>query len=794
MRNNKNDISQLERLKQAINESLKRPILSSEYDLTTADMRRPIDAISENDLKGSTINPGLPLSHYKSEILTHMRRCLGHISANPTAHGNVEALKQIYVTPIKSEDDKWEGALLTGDNVPDINKSTKRIGAFAEELAQIAQENRFFYEKMFTKPKADKTPKDVLTPQKGARKRCRIFLIGRRGSGKTIFLNYLLSPYDKLFREKKVVWIRIDLAKGNFDLQSWMQWQFLYVVFRYYGPSKGEITGISEDPINKELDLTPDNAELMNYILANALNPKILKQVYQNVIIDWMSRIRSSTNVSWDAGNFDSDQSVILPVSTLFQGVWDYLTVAKKVGILFIIDSLDKLGLTPEDEKEYQRKINNLKNYIFHSNTLPAAYLITMRYESYIDVRRTVRDVDSCLFLEDISPYAIYEKRLHYIGSGNALLSNSLVERGFEDLEEYHKRLKDVCELFLKYVTISITKVGKYEETTDPKIGLEILDNVFNKDLRTLSHALQQVLNYFFRNMIENFEDSMLDALSDDNLERLPKIFVRKYYLFIEALMLGKHSYHLRHYGHNLTADGHDLVFERLSDAPGYLPNIYSHPRYEGFRGFHGLSGTRILQCLRYGIASSKNSVLQLLSDRFGYDKRVVEAQLKEMLVDHTIAYERAFDFQSKEQLEITARGNFVLDRLVGNPEYTSLAIHTVCVPRDLIDKGYFKIVGANKNKRHDFVKCKVINTIDFLRLLQLAENDEERRFNESTGGFGPSEDYVDVKEGALVICEAYKKRVLTAIFAILDRAWEHGHNDIIEPVLKHFEDEVAKG
>jgi hypothetical protein len=173
----------------------------------------------------------------------------------------------------------------------------------------------------------------------------------------------------------------------------------------------------------------------------------------------------------------------------------------------------------------------------------------------------------------------------------------------------------------------------------------------------------------------------------------------------------------------------------------------------------------------------------------FGYNSLVVDAMINELLFDRAIEHERGFAHVSNERLGISTRGVFILDRLVGNPEYISIATQSTWMPTEILDKGFFEVRAASE--RAEFVALKVINSIDFLRLVKAAESMEEKRFNIALGKEAP-ENYRQTKNGALVIYPTYKDRTLRAAFAILDRAAQNNKTEILSRVNSHFDTKAA--
>lgn len=547
----------------SINDVLMKKLVPDNFDFRNCSLSVPIDKYLADKKEKALVNPAKPMSTYKSSILDFLSFCFGPLEANPNNPGNVAAQKALYTFPTTSEIFRWPGKILTEKAFQNINRSDEIVEQFAEELSDLAHENRELYE--MKKNQENDHRYDLSSRKTILSRHSKIILLGKRGSGKTVFINYLLSSKHHIFTQKNVLWFRIDLTRGNFNLQEWMRWQMLHILFKYYDNS--------HSLKNESLNLSANNNKLLSRITEYRKGQDFGKS-FESYFDSFKSRLRNDINYTKTKSSDEDEQdyfSQTIP-SSIFKGIWDYLTIDRKKAILFVIDGLDQLGLTDEDRVEFDQKLQDVRNYIFNPEAESAAYLITMRYESYQYRAKDLHSSSHLLTMEDVDPYDIILKRIEYIRSGKALLPRSLRSKKFNLFEPAFSTSADLCISFLKFITTGLTKSIENRDTDDPRFGMILLNSIYNNDRRKLFLALQAGLSYFFRNILDDFDEAMLDSLNSEYLGEKTSIWSSKYYLVIEGWLLDHHSYHLNRYLYYFDPDDQTIKFERGA-GPDYLPN-----------------------------------------------------------------------------------------------------------------------------------------------------------------------------------------------------------------------------
>jgi hypothetical protein len=129
----------------------------------------------------------------------------------------------------------------------------------------------------------------------------------------------------------------------------------------------------------------------------------------------------------------------------------------------------------------------------------------------------------------------------------------------------------------------------------------------------------------------------------------------------------------------------------------------------------------------------------------------------------------------SRVHLELTRRGQFVLDRLVSSLEYLNLALQTAPLPYVLVRKDLYPV--RPYSAETFVIDNKIVSTINFLRLLSDLEDCEREHFNRRVmEQCGEHKVKVSFDEyggaGGLAITGKMKDRVRAAMARIIEDAY----------------------
>lgn len=210
---------------------------------------------------------------------SHVYRRLGQITVNPHDIGNSNALLRTYVYH------QPDGVAVQGK--PNFNPESATL--FLDELIQDVK-NRFYH--------GNST--GLVAPL--------LELYGKRGSGKTFFLNHLFTKFCSLLDKERIIWVRINLVAhfGDFKqylnddnyLFHWMTAQATKIVLRYYDPASDDFVNDDRPPIHASEYLKKtlegadiESAQLLAYIFQNRkaqerpISPSLISKLLGQAIV-----------------------------------------------------------------------------------------------------------------------------------------------------------------------------------------------------------------------------------------------------------------------------------------------------------------------------------------------------------------------------------------------------------------------------------------------------------------------------------------------------------------------------
>lgn len=736
------------------------------------------------------------LSQPRKDFVKILTRSFGHLAANPSVPGNRVALHSTYTFPDVVDRSDFDHFGLD-DDVLVANESMQTAESFfLETVANAAVgASAEYIRKMMGSAYADPSTDAI-------HREDRFLMIGERGIGKTIFLNYLLSQHTAKLHEKKVITVRLDLTKEvqkNLLIEEWLQWKICKIIFTYYDDSKINRDALHNvnDPALEHL-IEKESADLLfnlkstNELLfahARSFDPELTHT-------EFVTQFRA---VATDLRSITSTTPKEIAIKWFFPMMMEFLLKSNGCSLIIILDGLDQLGLTKSDQKRYKTLVKSVKNYLAGEKPLPASFLVTMRPKTFRDqigddnFRRNFQ----YSVVAKSTAKAIYSTRHSYMKNAEFFKGKF---RTVEKLgQNYSNSIAGYCNAYIDFATLSLTRSVTPEELqsrAEPhsrEIGFAILEAIFGENRRKTFQALSDVSSFFTSVLSKKFEEMLEDTLNIEDffdsfqpdvsidIESPYKDLQRYSYLFVEALMLEKPNQSFRREKYTYKIDNEKFkitpILNETNPTRHYLHNIFHHVTSQNLRHKpHVLMGMRSLQLARKLDVFTPKQLISSLCKVFGYEKPIVQMKFQEMLEDGLIKHYTDPSNIVTDNYKMSYAGAYILDRLILSLEYGCLALQTTPVPKILLDQGYFPI--RPHTAKEFVVYNKVFASLNFARYLCQVNKREEEEFNQQdlnqfeVPGLS-SKDFFGKTEG---IMDSY----LRSINRIVDHAHENELNNQI--------------
>jgi hypothetical protein len=812
------------RIKGKVAELLGMPMLDKDFEMHKCRLASPLDWYLRQDSvwrddPSRCSNPSkYDLGPVRSELCQLLRRVLGHIAANPSKPGNVEALRRTYVIPQKAPMRTWEYYKVARCDC--LNESEVTIRDFVIKLARIAQIHRELHVATFH---GVSQPRDLSTEDIDLGGRSKWVLLGDKGMGKTIFLNFMLGVFTPQLHSSKVIWIRVDYTKTTtpeLNLEDLIRWQFCEVLFKYYDSESMEIDretkGVDSPAFehwkdktihNMVFDLGPSNNKLFQ--CAQHIDRSLKREEFEETLRRERAEIKSR-------------KEPCRVTSWLFEGIRDYLMVDRKVGFIVIIDGLDQLGLSVEQEELFKNKIAQINALVRPESAEHWAYLVTMRHESYWTyfVDYEFRRIFQPAVLEMAPSIDIWNRKIRYLQDRQVFYSGDYENIFKMDANIYRDSIEELANIFLKFVTYSLRLTLADDEVTKGvtdlndipvEEGFQILEKIFHTNRRLMFESLVRIADFFINRLPGSF-DRMLDHLMAEEAAYVMKkgtsyIFdestfrdIRRWsYLVIEALMLGQLGLEFRGRQRDyqpVFVSGSEPTFKRISGGGGeYLLNVFEYPYTKSDEQYLSiLCATRAIQYAHLiGSVIKVPELIRFLQTYFNYPINIIQTLIDELTYGGIFRVESPGIGTLSSEIELTRRGEFVLNRLLNALEYISMAVQAAPLPVELVMKGTFQI---RPYTSYEFViDNKVVSSINLVRLLSDVEMREQSYFDQQLKRpkGDTRQNYRSFKGYDLMITDRMRRYVQRSIFRIIDRAFDTKQRVLIRQFENRFFEDLER-
>ena len=763
---------------QYVDRIMSQPVFPKDFDIRNCDVRVLLSKVEgPNSTIGRQQRTG---QKNRDDLCTYLWSCLEHVKANPSNPANIEALKSLYAFPPETANEVMNSDCLILGADQEFNTSDAKVTKLAEELCSIAHGQREAYATQ--EPEDGPADDDLHSVPVGDRMSKQVYLVGRRGSGKTIFLNYLLSTKNHVFERNSVIWFRLDLASRKHEILPWFYWRMSKIVLDYYnGREIGGHNG--HKPV--KIDLSSENTDLKKRIVSE--DPELERDRKFRL---WFNISRGWLDMSTEPCPLPSHIPT-LSLLPFYRGVWKHLILDLKLGFVCVIDGLDRLGLTPSEKAHYDTVVRDVKHGLLTNTGPSAAYIIAIRNESYTQVTQGERGSAYFGRLAEVDTWHVMAKRSEYAKRGNALQLTRFKEKHgshFSISDDKHCEFAEkVFNYFLNFISHAVlSATGSETLETDQdddflglrKAGLAKLDELFNQDKRHMFLSLQRALRYYFDTVLggaipEIRESERWEAVFDNLWSGHQRAAWKKSYLLVEGWMLDGYAFHLPKYKYlDSQVDscyGEEFPARDKKKEHEFLPNVYHHVISDSTDQLALLSGLRILQYVRKQDGVPAEKIVDFLSTYFRYERGLLAARVEEFVSSEACLGYRSNPVYESKKLYLNSRGRLLLSSIAMQPEYINMAIQAAGLPYDLIENRTFRIVNAYKRKL--FAAAKVVNYVNFFRLLQDLEAREEEIFNQIAERKYGDNSYRAFGDGAFLLASRYRDAFVSSTRKILQRA-----------------------
>ena len=626
----------------------------------------------------------------------HIHRRLGHIIVSPKDKYNTNALREVYVY---ETDHKIVNSHF-------VNYNFESTEHFVNSIIEKA--------KTIEKDFSENNPID-LSGRKAASAWTQCFILyGKRGIGKTFYLNHLMSKFTDMFDEKKVLWIRINLinefTEGDIDLMEWLNTQLAKIIFRYYDPNsryfKKRVNDLKVDATDALYKYVNDEIRDKELRLILKEDIEIIKKVFQST---WVEPVRKG-----------------LVKKLLGRVLQDYL-ISNGFSIVYVLDGLDRMEPLPNHENKFNKILNALLG-ILNSGKIPNCFFLIVTRTNNLFTFRSSRQGNQPTFDE-------IERELKAVS-----LDKVLIKR-------------------LDYIDKEVEKlrsVGWYSDSKDQSI-LNEWPNFLN-DFRSFLWMDNLTFDEYYKSLKQIYDQNrraQMQTVQCNYSEFLQKK-MKRHYILTESLIRAGRIFPPKPYNYILN-DG--KIVRQLGDNifdNHFLPNIFCFPYLVDkknnntylYKSKHLLlAGMRCIQlvdahCERMQVAQSKIDPLKskelskILNKLFNYPEDIII-----MLIEEFAEYELFFvggvgvdappdskNYTPKPMPKM----KYIKDNMFNDIAYLNLCSLRIPMNKEILNDSnmpFLKAINSEKSNIDEWVTIKIINAISMIKLIVHINNKENQLY-----------------------------------------------------------------
>lgn len=567
-----------------------------------------------------------------------------------------------------------------------------------------------------------------------------IFISGRRGSGKTMALNFFLATAHKKLEEKGVVWFRTDIAKLWADKNSLNVTQYtilhsIYIALKYANEDKNLNPMRSKEGVPGKL--------FKDYCNAPEI-PQNLRDLWEDLVkaFVWALRFGNKKPVAEFLRQGKEiitkyTEKPVLDIYVVFTKFLKESAQTQALKIMIILDGVDNVRVGAEQDRYFKllEEINDL--FLAIPIEIGDQYILVARPETFVDLSylqtskghvcngSSVFEIDtdfiSALIAKKekalLSPSEYFKKISETYEGGKRITE--------EDLRDFSNSIKFLLKVFesVGLENQQLTRAPKISENYKP------LDLLFDGNIRSL-----------LRNAIR----------AHYHKKRLPNVKVER--TLIEGSILA---------GYTFTASNHD------DNVHGrWCPNLFEEASY--YQGkWTGLVMVRLIQLLiaaKEGVTSE--DAIKFLHEKFNYPTERVKMAFQtasEFSLIRAVDYEHVFDdklgrTRKHALFSTTLKGRCILK--FGLEDYAVYYLMALATPLDVnkllslknIDFGlliHSDSDSVNDQERH-FFRSAILLGMTLWAHIKIADQQEY-------GALPAEEMTVNIERGTKVPISAFK-------------------------------------
>jgi Cdc6-like AAA superfamily ATPase len=632
----------------------------------------------------------------KISLEDHVHRRLGHIVVMPRDRFNSKALRECYVY---SKDDNILDSKHVNRNADSAKKFVDTLTKSAITLGNDSSG------RLDTKIDAG----GISAASKGD----TLYLLhGRRGTGKTFYLNHLISRFSDDFDKNNVLWIRINLLNdfgNNTNITHWMYAQLTKVISRFYD---------GRSPFFRKKDFPKLMVNVRELLMTWAEQQDDDMRIYYKGKISGMEQVFHSKHRIEPISPTLIDEQLARQL---------YIELVERgFKFIFVLDGFDRVEALKHASMKFKSLRDSIANLVGNSDSPGYTILLVTRS---CNLNLFVKDgngrirvpIENIKCLDEVSLERIIDKRLEYIDDEVTDILTSTNQPGWS-MDDWPSDFKEF-------------KAFVWEKSKDYTNRLEL---IYGPNRRAQMQSLQ--LSYF---------------------EFLDKV-TRKRYKLVESLTRAGRRFPPRSYEYYLRDNrlrrslGNNIFDNHL------LPNVFCFPYYSGsereayvtFPSNHSLlMGVRLIQLLQahtklreeikldgsYLDAIKAHELASICSVLFGYsDESFIK--LVEEFGEYDILLVGGIDILSapdaKEYTPIAMpKMEYIISNLIYDAAYLNLCSMRVPLNPCVISYTENPLVRAAKYPSDElkmWIASLVINSISMIRMISYCNIIEQDMFNEN--------------------------------------------------------------